>query len=117
MKHPANSYEDLGFLILKDWKEGDPVPPKFMVFFDSKKEAEAASRYLASRVSLALCDKMLWFHAGMTAFFRVEQVNCFSCWLQLQCASERSQWPMSSSVKSNILIKANLHTYVELCEV
>ncbi len=37
------------------------------------------------------------------------------CWLQ--CASERSQWPMSSSVKSNILTKANLHTYVELCEV
>ncbi len=39
----------------------------------------------------------------------------YLCWLQ--CASERSQWPMSSSVKSNILTKANLHAYVELCEV
>ena len=26
----------------------------------------------------------------------------------------RSQWPMSSSKKSNILTKAKLHTYVEL---
>ncbi len=78
MKHAANSYEDLGFLVPKDWKEGDPLPPKFMVFFDSKKEAEAASRYLASRVSRELRGKLPWFHAGMTKFFRVDQVEQFT---------------------------------------
>ncbi|KAI0717553.1 P-loop containing nucleoside triphosphate hydrolase protein [Cerioporus squamosus] len=78
MKHTANSYEDLAFLVPKDWKEGDPLPKKFMVFFDSKKEAEAASRYLASRVSLALRSKIPWFHAGMTRFFRTEEIQRFS---------------------------------------
>lgn len=26
MKHPANGFEDLAFLIQKGWKEGDPLP-------------------------------------------------------------------------------------------
>ncbi|TFK78706.1 P-loop containing nucleoside triphosphate hydrolase protein [Polyporus arcularius HHB13444] len=77
MKHAAKTYEDLAFLVPKDWKDGDALPPKFMVFFDSKKEAEAASRYLARRVSLALRKKIPWFHAGMTKFFRVDEVERF----------------------------------------
>ncbi|RPD52129.1 hypothetical protein L227DRAFT_472291, partial [Lentinus tigrinus ALCF2SS1-6] len=56
----------------------DPPPPKFMVFFDNKKEAEAASRFLASRVPLALRRKIPWFHAGMSKFFRVEEVDRFA---------------------------------------
>ena len=75
MKHTQTSFEDLAFLVPKDWKEGDPVPKKFMVFFDSKKDAEAASKYLCSRVSLELREKIPWFHAGMTRFFRTEEVD------------------------------------------
>lgn len=74
MEHPAASFEELVFLVPKDWKEGDPVPPKFIVFFDSKEEAEAAAKFLWGRVSVELREKVPWFHAGMTRFFRVEQV-------------------------------------------
>lgn len=75
MEHPKDSYEDLAFLVPKDWKKGDPVPKKFMVFCNTKKEAEAAAEFLRSRVSLELREKVPWFHAGMTRFFRVEQVQ------------------------------------------
>ncbi len=75
MKHPQSSYEDLAFLVPKDWKDGDPPPKKFMVFFNSKKEAEAAAKFLQSRVSVDLREKIPWFHAGMTRFFRTEEVK------------------------------------------
>ncbi|THH15237.1 hypothetical protein EUX98_g9498 [Antrodiella citrinella] len=75
IKHPQNSYEDLGFLVPKDWKEGDPMPKKFIAFFDSKKEAEDASKFLMSRVSLALRKKVPWFHAGMTKHFRADEID------------------------------------------
>ena len=29
MKHPANSFEDLAFVIKKNVQMGDPIPPKF----------------------------------------------------------------------------------------
>ncbi|KAI0733005.1 hypothetical protein BC629DRAFT_1302085, partial [Irpex lacteus] len=74
MEHPQDSFEDLAFLVPKDWKEGDTPPPKFMVFFDNKKDAEGAAKFLRSRVSLDLQEKVPWFHAGMTKYFRVEQV-------------------------------------------
>ena len=75
MKHSQASFEDLAFLVPKDWQDGDPVPKKFMVFFDSKKDAEAAAKYLRSRVSLEMQKKLPWFHAGMTRFFRAEEVE------------------------------------------
>lgn len=74
MEHPQSSYEDLAFLVPKDWKDGDPPPKKFMVFFNSKKEAEGAAKFLQSRVSVDLRTKIPWFHAGMTRFFRTEEV-------------------------------------------
>lgn len=75
MKYPQNSYHDLAFLIPKDWKDGDPLPVKFMVFFNRKKQAEDAALYLMARLPLALRNKLVWFHAGMTNFFRVEKVE------------------------------------------
>ncbi|KAI0681967.1 P-loop containing nucleoside triphosphate hydrolase protein, partial [Cytidiella melzeri] len=75
MQHPQNSYEDLAFLVPKDWKDGDSPPKKFMVFFNNKKEAESAVKFLQARVSVDLCRKIPWFHAGMTRFFRVEEVD------------------------------------------
>lgn len=74
MQHPQDSYEDLAFLVPKNWKKEDPLPPKFMVFFDNKKDAEGAAKFLRSRVSLELKERIPWFHAGMTKFFRAEQV-------------------------------------------
>ena len=35
MKHPANAYEDLAFIIKKNLGPGDKCPPKFLVFFNS----------------------------------------------------------------------------------
>src|ERR1700683_3001651 len=69
MKYPRKSFEDLAFLIPRVWKEGDPLPPKFLVFFDNKKEAELAACFLHERVPLKLRDKLAWVHAGMTSFF------------------------------------------------
>ena len=77
MKYPWKSFEDLAFLILKGWQPGDPLPLKFLVFFDNKKEAESAAQFLGNRLSLELRERLPWFHAGMTSFFRVEQVASF----------------------------------------
>jgi superfamily II DNA helicase RecQ len=75
MEHPQASYEDLAFLVPKGWKYGDFPPKKFMVFFNNKKEAEAASKFLQARVSQELRQKLPWFHAGMSKFFRIEEVE------------------------------------------
>ncbi|PSS32230.1 hypothetical protein PHLCEN_2v1999 [Hermanssonia centrifuga] len=77
MVYAQGSFEDLGFLVPKDWKTSQPLPQKFMIFFDNKREAEGAAAYLTSRVSLQLRDKIPWFHAGMTRFFRVEEIELF----------------------------------------
>ncbi|KAF9487320.1 P-loop containing nucleoside triphosphate hydrolase protein [Pleurotus eryngii] len=51
MQYPQNSYHDLAFLIPRNWQDGDPIPIPFLVFFNSKKEAEQAALYLMSRVT------------------------------------------------------------------
>ena len=75
MKHPANSYEDLAFLIKKNMQPGDPKPPKFLAFFNSRAEAQAGAEYLRSRSCLELRDKIKWFHSGMTDQFRKEEMH------------------------------------------
>jgi superfamily II DNA helicase RecQ len=75
MKHPANSYEDLAFLIKKNMQPGDPKPPKFLVFFNSRAEAQAGAEYLRSRLCLELRDQIKWFHSGMTDQFRKEEMH------------------------------------------
>jgi hypothetical protein len=47
---PANSFKDLAFLIPKGYSERDVPLPKFLIFFDSKMEAEKACLYLQSRL-------------------------------------------------------------------
>jgi hypothetical protein len=74
MKYPANSYEDLAFLITKNMQPGDPKPPKFLVFFNSRAEAQAGVEYLRSRLCPELQDKIKWFHVGMTDEFRKEDI-------------------------------------------
>ena len=77
MKHPANSYEDLAFVIKKNFKlgPGDKCPPKFLVFFNSRGEAQAGAKFLRARLSPELCDKVIWFHSGMTDQFREDEMH------------------------------------------
>ena len=75
MQHHQQTYLDLGFLIPEGWKVGDPPPAKFMVFFNSKREAEEAARFLKSRLPVEFRDRVQWLHAGMTAAFRVDEVQ------------------------------------------
>ena len=49
MKHPANLYEDLAFLIKKGMTVDDPKPIKFLVFFNSEqrlKQDQNISRHV-----------------------------------------------------------------------
>ncbi|RDX48734.1 P-loop containing nucleoside triphosphate hydrolase protein, partial [Lentinus brumalis] len=73
MKYAANSYKDLDFLIPDDFLEDDVAPPKFLVFFDSTKEAEAAATYLTSRLPSGLRGKIKHFHATMTSWYRADE--------------------------------------------
>ena len=74
MKHPANSYEDLAFLI-KNLGPRDEPPPKFLVFFNSRAEAQAGAEYLRARLLPELQDKVKWFHSGMTDEFHEEEIH------------------------------------------
>jgi len=78
MAFPANSFQDLDFLIPEKFKEGDPPPPKFLVFFSDRKVAEAAAQYLQSRLPESLVDKVKWFHAINTPEYREEEVESLS---------------------------------------
>ena len=75
MQHPLNSYEDLGFIIKKNLGSGDAPPPKFLVFFNSRGEAQAGAEYLRARLSTDLRDKVKWFHSGMTDDFREKEMH------------------------------------------
>lgn len=75
MSHAASSYEDLAFIIQIGLKPGDPMPPKFLVFFNSRGEAQAGAEYLRARLSPELRDKVKWFHSGMTDEFREDEMH------------------------------------------
>ena len=65
MRHPANSYDDLTFLIKDNFKSGELVPPKF----NSRGEAQAGAEYLECRLPAGLKNTVKWFHSGMTDEF------------------------------------------------
>ena len=75
MKHPTNSYEDLAFLIKKNLGPGDEPPSKFLVFFNSRAEAQAGAEYLQACLLPELWDKVKWFHFGMTDEFCEEEIH------------------------------------------
>lgn len=66
LKFPASSFRDLEFLIPDGAGEGDLIPDKFLVFFDSRKEAEAAVKFLRKRLPQNLSSKICWFHSELT---------------------------------------------------
>ena len=77
MQYPMSSFEDLAFLVPSSWAEGEHIPRKFMVFFDSKREAKSASQFLRNRMPESLKHKVKWFHAGMSEFFRKEELQSY----------------------------------------
>jgi superfamily II DNA/RNA helicase len=77
MKRPSSSYEDLGFLIPHNWQTGMDEPPKFLVFFDDIKEAEAATKFFHQRLLRDHLSKVTWFHSTMSQRYREEKVQQF----------------------------------------
>ncbi|KAK0473325.1 P-loop containing nucleoside triphosphate hydrolase protein [Armillaria luteobubalina] len=75
MEYPINSYHDLAFLIPKDLDADGPLPLKFIVFFNSRKEAEEGAKFLRSRLPSKYRDKLKWVHSGMTDEFREDAIH------------------------------------------
>ena len=73
--YPAKSFQDLAFLIPDSFKEGDPPPPKFLIFFDNTKEAERAARYLRRRLPQSLHENIKYFHSTMTPHYREDELD------------------------------------------
>ena len=83
MKYPANSFRDLDFLVpgdavsdISDASGGSQQRrhKKFVVFFDSKREAAGAGRYLRQRLPIDQRDKIIWFMSDMSAGFKEDGV-------------------------------------------
>ncbi|KAF8415905.1 hypothetical protein L210DRAFT_3313175, partial [Boletus edulis BED1] len=68
-------YADLAFLIPDEWKNGDPSPPKFLVFFDDIQQAIQAAKFLRSRLPSQLRDKIKWFNADMTTTYKEKELK------------------------------------------
>ena len=66
MEHDLGSYHDLAFIIKLNLTVADPCPPKFLVFFNSRNEAQEGAEFLWKRSSPELHDKIKWYHSGMT---------------------------------------------------
>ncbi|EMD34258.1 hypothetical protein CERSUDRAFT_55318 [Gelatoporia subvermispora B] len=73
MRHAADSYHDLDFLIPDNFKDGDPPPPKFLIFFNNIREAESAAQHLRSRLPEHLRQKVKWFHSIMSDKYRNDE--------------------------------------------
>ncbi|KAF5338863.1 hypothetical protein D9758_015559 [Tetrapyrgos nigripes] len=77
MEHPIDTYQDLSFLIPPDFKDGDPPPPKFVVFMDNTRHAEDAVKALRELLPSCHHDKIRYFHATMTSMYRDENLEAF----------------------------------------
>lgn len=77
IKNILSTYKDLTFLIQKEWKPGDPPPPKFLIFFDSIAKSIAAAKFLCKQLPNSHQNKIRWFNANMSAGFREDEVAAF----------------------------------------
>lgn len=77
MKYPLNSFNDLAFLVPDNWDPIEPLPYKFVIFFDSIADSINAAKYLRSRVPLHLREKIKWFNSEMSSEFREEESDAF----------------------------------------
>jgi hypothetical protein len=74
MQYPVNSYHDLAFVIQKHMT-ADHCPPKFLIFFNSRAEAQAGAEFLHERLAPDLRNKVKWFHSRMTDEFCKEEMH------------------------------------------
>ncbi|KAG1724793.1 hypothetical protein EDB19DRAFT_1644382 [Suillus lakei] len=73
--YSLSSYQDLSFLIPDGWKDGDPAPPKFLIFFDDIQDSIVAAKSIQKRLPPALHHKIKWFNSDMTTQFKEDKVN------------------------------------------
>jgi superfamily II DNA helicase RecQ len=76
MLNPRKTFVDLAFL-LRNWKPGDPPPPKFLIFFDNISESVEAGRYLCSLLPMEYRSCVQWFNSEMSDRFKVEETLKF----------------------------------------
>ena len=74
IKYTLSTYADLGFLIPLGWQAGDPLPPKFLVFFDDIQDVINATKFLQSRLPIHLRNRVKWFNSDMTTEFKEVEV-------------------------------------------
>ncbi|KAF9030737.1 P-loop containing nucleoside triphosphate hydrolase protein [Hymenopellis radicata] len=74
MQHPANSFRDLADFVPKDIPPDGPRPKKFLMFFNGRKQAQAAAEFLRARLPKDQQHRIKWVHAGMTDEFRKEEL-------------------------------------------
>lgn len=71
IQYPIHTFQDLAFLVPRDYREGITPPPEpFLVFFDSTEVTEQALHALRANLSQELHEKVVYFHAGMTLDYR-----------------------------------------------
>ncbi|KAJ6472221.1 P-loop containing nucleoside triphosphate hydrolase protein [Mycena vitilis] len=70
MKYSMSSYKDLAFLIPEDWKPGDPLPSKFLIFLDSIADSIEAVKFLRARLPPEYRHKIKWFNSEMSSEFK-----------------------------------------------
>jgi hypothetical protein len=109
MKYPANSFCDLNFLVpASDTSGGSQQHKKFVIFFDNKKEATSAGRYLRGKLPIDERDRIIWFLSDMSADFKEEGItNLASGKLLGICATDSfgmvsTQTSTSTHVLSNM---------------
>lgn len=73
--YSLSSYQDLSFLIPDGWKDGDPAPPKFLIFFDDIQDSIAAAKTIQKRLPSALRHRIKWFNSDMTTRFKEDEVD------------------------------------------
>ena len=70
MEHNLGSYHDLMFVIKLNLTVADPCPSKFLISFNSCREAQEGTKCLWKRLSPELCHKRKWHHSGMTGEYQ-----------------------------------------------
>ncbi|KAF9011587.1 P-loop containing nucleoside triphosphate hydrolase protein [Hymenopellis radicata] len=74
MQHPANSYLDLTAYISSHLPSEGPHM-KFLIFFNSRAEAEDAAEVLRTLLGKQFQHRVKWVHAGMTEDFREDEIH------------------------------------------
>lgn len=76
IKHSLTSFKDLDFLLLRDWKPGDPIR-KFLIFFDNIEDSIQAMEVLEAQLPLEHRLKLATFNSDNTPTFRERVTSAY----------------------------------------